>query len=108
MLGAHPAPGCPSYVPRQKAIPRRACSVQMAHQVARRLAVLRALPYPGPPSLGKPVVVVGWQGLLSAPGLQLSVPHMYHYHLTRHQWPTIVRMALGALPRAFACSCIPE
>lgn len=81
--------GCPSYVPRQKAIPRRACSVQMAHQVARRLAVLRALPYPGPPSLGKPVVVVGWQGLLSAPGLQLSVPHMYHYHLTRSGLPPV-------------------
>ena len=75
--------GRPRCVLRQKAIPGRACPAQMAHQVVWRLAALRALPYPGLPSPGKRVVVVGRQGLPSAPCLQLSIPHRYHCCTTR-------------------------
>ena len=79
--------GCPSYVPRQKAIPRRACSVQMAHQVARRLAAFHALPRPAQSSQGNSTVVGGRRGLASAPCLQLSVPHRYRCRTTRSGSP---------------------
>ena len=46
--------GWPRYVPRQRAIPGRACPAQMSHQLARRQAGVRALPQPGSLSQGKP------------------------------------------------------
>ena len=104
---------------RQKAIPGRACPAQMAHQVAWRPAALHALPYPGPPSWGKPVVVMGRQGLASAPSLQLSVPHRCRCCTTRcnlllvahcHQDDTKLQPAScpgmrGGLPQGAARPC---